>query len=195
MYPLIEIKGVPIKLEVKVTDAKLESVRGTADLQISQSDRGVSIRSSAIRLNMDTYESKGGSSVSRIATSGQTAAYQATSTYARQGQLTLNAQLSQSVAAQIFGSGSSQSFSAGSSVQYLPSLGSGVSNDWNVGEMEIHYEMDKLNFDWRMNQPQFEFTPGDITISVTQQPDVEIKYVGGPLYVPRSSDPNYEGDA
>ena len=38
-----------------------------------------------------------------------------------------------------------------------------------------------------------EFTPGDIEISVTQQPDVIIKYVGGPLYVPPSADPNYEG--
>ena len=36
-----------------------------------------------------------------------------------------------------------------------------------------------------------EFTPGDIQIEVTQQPDVIIKYVGGPLYVPPSSDPNY----
>ena len=58
--------------------------------------------------------------------------------------------------------------------------------------MHIRYEMDKLNFDWRVNQPQFEFTPGDSEVSVTQQPDVIIKYVGGPLYVHPSSDPNYE---
>ena len=61
--------------------------------------------------------------------------------------------------------------------------------------MQIRFEMDKLNFDWRMNQTSFEFTPGDIQISVTQQPDVQIKYVGGPLYVPPSADPNYEGEA
>jgi len=52
--------------------------------------------------------------------------------------------------------------------------------------------MDKLNFDWRVNQPSFEFTPGDIELSVTQQPDVIIKYVGGPIYVPPSSDPEYQ---
>ena len=52
--------------------------------------------------------------------------------------------------------------------------------------------MDKLNFDWRVSQPEFEFTPGDIELSVTQQPDVIIKYIGGPIYVPPSSDPNYE---
>ena len=42
-----------------------------------------------------------------------------------------------------------------------------------------------------MNEPQFEFTPGDIELTVKQQPDVLIKYVGGPIYVPPSSDPNY----
>jgi hypothetical protein len=49
-----------------------------------------------------------------------------------------------------------------------------------------------LNFDWNVQDPQIEFTPGDIEISVKQQPDVIIKYVGGPLYVPPSSDPDYE---
>lgn len=42
--------------------------------------------------------------------------------------------------------------------------------------MSIRYEMDKLNFDWRMNQMQFTFVPGDIEFKVTQQPDVVIKY-------------------
>ena len=56
----------------------------------------------------------------------------------------------------------------------------------------IRYEMDKLNFNWRMNQMNFTFVPGDIEFTMTQRPDVIIKYVGGPLYVPPSSDPNYE---
>ena len=58
--------------------------------------------------------------------------------------------------------------------------------------MEIRYQMDKLNFDWKIDKGEFEFTPGDIEITVEQQPSVIIKYMGGPIYVPRSSDPNYE---
>ena len=57
---------------------------------------------------------------------------------------------------------------------------------------DIRFEMDKLNFDWRVNQTQFKFIPGDIEISVKQQPDVIIKYIGGPLYVPPSADPDHE---
>ena len=52
--------------------------------------------------------------------------------------------------------------------------------------------MDKLNFDWKFNQGDFEFTPGDIEFTMTQRPEVIIKYIGGPIYVPPSSDPNYE---
>ena len=43
-----------------------------------------------------------------------------------------------------------------------------------------------------MEQGNFKFIPGDIQLSITQQPDVLIEYIGGPLYVPPSADPNYE---
>ena len=58
--------------------------------------------------------------------------------------------------------------------------------------MSIRYEMDKLNFDWKFSQGDFEFTPGDIEFTMTQRPEVIIKYIGGPIYVPPSSDPDYE---
>ena len=64
--------------------------------------------------------------------------------------------------------------------------------DWQAGEMQIRYEMDKLNFDWKVDNASFEFVPADIEISVAQMPDVIIKYVGGPLYVPPSADPDYQ---
>ena len=43
-----------------------------------------------------------------------------------------------------------------------------------------------------MKQMHFTFVPGDIEFTMTQRPDVIIKYVGGPLYVPPSADPDYE---
>ena len=75
-------------------------------------------------------------------------------------------------------------------IQFLPEGGADLS--WEGGEMSIRYEMDKLNFDWRMKNMQFTFTPGDIEFTMTQRPEVIIKYVGGPLYVPPSADPDYE---
>ena len=75
-------------------------------------------------------------------------------------------------------------------INFIPSASPDIS--WSGGEISILYEMDKMNFDWRMEKMAFTFTPGDIEFSMTQRPDVIIKYVGGPLYVPPSSDPDYE---
>ena len=56
MYPLIEIKTVPIEIEMKVSHAKLEYSRGTADLEISRGDGGLSIKSRPIRPDVGTSE-------------------------------------------------------------------------------------------------------------------------------------------
>lgn len=198
-FPLIEIKTVPIEIEMKVTDAKLEYARGTADLEISRNEGGLHIKSRPIRLNMDTFEARNSivptpaRSISQNADKGQQAAYEATAAYARQGKILLNAKVGQDAIAQIAAQQQSQNVMTNVGIKFLPSVAPEM--NWDAGEMQIRYEMDKLNFDWRMNNPTFEFTPGDIQISVTQQPNVEIKYVGGPLYVPPSSDPNYEGNA
>ena len=63
---------------------------------------------------------------------------------------------------------------------------------WEDGAMEIRYEMDKLNFDWKIDQGEFKFTPGDIEFTVAQRPSIKITYNGEPIYVPRSADPNYQ---
>jgi hypothetical protein len=196
MDPLIEIKTVPIELELKVTHAKLEYAQGTAELEISRDKGGLSIHSRAIRLNLDTFESRNSISPTTIrateqnAQKGQQAAYEATATYAQQGQLLLNAKIGQELVTQFAAEAQTRDLKTNVGIQFLPTVGPDIS--WTPGEMNIRYEMDKLNFDWRVNQTQFEFTPGDIEISVKQQPDVIIKYVGGPLYVPPSSDPDYE---
>lgn len=199
MYPLIEITTVPIEIEMKVTDAKLEYTRGSAELEISRGDGGLSIRSRPIRLNLDTFEMRNSivptpmRATLQGAQKGQQAAYEATAVYARQGQVMLNARVGQQAFQQLDQEAQSRNVKTNVNVQFLPSVGPEVT--WDPAQMNIRYEMDKLNFDWRINQPTFRFTPGDIEISVTQQPDVIIKYVGGPLYVPPSADPDYEPSA
>ncbi|MBD5118156.1 MAG: hypothetical protein HDT37_03460 [Clostridiales bacterium] len=196
MMPLIEIKTVPIEIEMKVSHAKLEYTRGTADLEISRGEGGLSIKSRPIKLNIDTFEARNSvvptamRSIEQYAQQGQQASYTATATFAQQGKMFLEAKIGQDVIGQIAADSTMKDYKPNANIKFLPSVGPEIT--WDPGEMHIRYEMDKLNFDWRVNQPQFEFTPGDIELSVTQQPDVIIKYVGGPLYVPPSSDPNYE---
>ncbi len=195
MIPLIEIKTVPIEIEMKVTRAKIEYSRGTADLEISRGDGGLSIKSRPIKLNIDTFEARNSvtptavRSMQQYAQQGQQASYTATATYAQQGQMLLDAKIGQDMITQFAADAQMKNYKPNVGLEFLPKTGPEIS--WDSGEMQIRFEMDKLNFDWRMNDGEFKFTPGDIELTVTQQPKVTIKYIGGPLYVPPSSDPNY----
>nr|WP_325212083.1 DUF6470 family protein [uncultured Oscillibacter sp.] len=196
MRQLLEITSVPIEIEMRTSRAQLQYTRGTAELEISRDKKGLSIKSRPIQLNMDTFEMRQSivpsatRSIEQSAQKGQQAAYSATAARAQEGELYLKAQLGEDVQAQLAKTAISEQMYSQPAMDFIPSEAPEI--DWNPGEMNIRYEMDKLNFDWRINQTEFEFVPGDIEISVKQKAEVIIKYIGGPLYVPPSADPNYE---
>ena len=195
MYPLIEIKTVPIEIQMKVTRAHLEYARGTAQVEISRDKGGLSIRSQPIQVNLDTFEARNSvmpttaTLIKQQAQAGVQGAYQATGVLAREGRMMMEARINQDVIPQL---AKQQNLGqpTNANIEFLPTTGPDIS--WDGGELSIRYEMDKLNFDWRMEHMSFTFVPGDIEFTMTQRPDVVIKYVGGPLYVPPSSDPDYE---
>ena len=196
MYPLIEIKTVPIEIEMKTTNATWEYRRGTAEMEIRREKGGLKINSRPIRVQMDTFEARNSvsptpmRSVEQSAQRGRQAAYEATAAYARHGKLLLNAKVGEDVVTRIATEPQQEAMNVTVNLDFLPK--GGVEMDWQAGEMQIRYEMDKLNFDWKVDNASFEFVPADIEISVAQMPDVIIKYVGGPLYVPPSADPDYQ---
>ncbi len=196
MTQLIEIKTVPIEIEMKVSSAKLEYTRASADLEISRDKGGLNIKSRPIRLDMDTFEMRNSivpssaRSIEQYAQKGRQAAYKANAVYTQPGELLLKAKIGEDVLAQYSKTALSPDMNAWPELTLPPSAGQEISRD--AGELNIKFEMDKLNFEWRINATEFKFTPGDIEISVKQQPDVIIKYIGDPLYVPPSADPNYE---
>lgn len=193
MYPLIEIKTIPIEIQMKVTPSRLEYASGTTQLEISRDQGGLSIRSQPIQVNIDTFECRNSinpttpSLIRQQAQAGIQAAYKATATMAREGRMMMEARVDQNVISQL---AKEQNIGqpADVNIQFLPNVGPDIS--WDGGNINIQYEMDKLNFDWRMEKMSFTFIPGDIEFVVTQRPDVIIKYVGEPLYVPPSSAPD-----
>lgn len=195
MDPLIEITTIPIELEMKVTNARLEYHRGTAQMQVSRDKGGLRIQSQPIRVNIDTFESRSSVTpttpqvIQQQAQKGVQGAYRATAVLAQQGRMMMEAQIDQDVIPQL---ARQQTMGQPNNlnIEFLPTTGPDLS--WQGGELSIRYELDKLNFDWRMEQMSFTFVPGDIEFTMTQRPDVVIKYVGGPLYVPPSADPDYE---
>ena len=196
MKPLIEITTIPIQIEMKTTNAKLEYARGTAEMEISRDQRGLSIKSRATRINIDTYEARNSVTptlarrLEQDAKKGQQAAYEATATYVEQGQMMMKTKWGEEVITQLAEQAMMKNVKLGVGMDFIPKTGPEIT--WDPAEMNIRYEMDKLNFDWKISKGDFKFTPGDIEFTVTQRPEVVIKYVGGPIYVPPSSDPNYE---
>ena len=196
MKPLIEITTVPIQIEMKTTNAKLEYARGTAEMEISRNEGGLQIKSKPIRVNIDTFEARNSITptlarrIEQDAEKGKQAAYEATATFVQQGQMMMKTKLGEDVMQQIAEQAMMKHTKLGVAMDFIPKAPAEIT--WDPGEMNIRYEMDKLNFDWKISKFGFEFTPGDIEFTVTQRPEVVIKYVGGPIYVPPSADPNYE---
>ena len=196
MKPLIEITTVPIQIEMKTTNAKLEYARATAEMEITREKNGLQIKSRPIKVNIDTFEARNSLPptlaryLEQNAQKGRQAAYEATATYARHGQLLLQTRLGEELVTKFAEEAMMKDVKTNVGLDFLPDPGPEIT--WDPGELNIRYEMDKLNFDWKMGEGSFEFTPGDIEFTVTQRPDVVIKYIGGPIYVPPSADPNYE---
>lgn len=195
MNQLIKITTVPIQYELKINNARLEYSRSKAELEISRNDGGLSIKSRPVKLHLDSSEARNSmvpttaQSVAQSAQKGKEAAYSATAQLAQEGQLLLKADIGEDVIGQIMQQRNAQptgEFKLG----FTPSAP--VDINYEAADLTINYEMDKLNFDLKVANGNFEFIPGDIEMSITQHPDVLIEYIGGPIYVPPSSDPNYE---
>ncbi len=195
MNQLIRITTVPIQYELKVNNARLEYSRAKAELEISRNEGGLSIKSRPVKLHLDASEARNSvvptttRSVAQTAQKGKEAAYSATAQLAQEGQLLVKADIGQDVIGQIMQQRTAPAtgeFQLG----FTPSAPVDIS--YEAADLTINYEMDKLNFDLKVANGNFEFIPGNIEMSITQRPDVVIEYVGGPLYVPPSADPNYE---
>lgn len=195
MEQLLKITTVPIQYELKVNNARLEYHSSKAELEISRNEGGLSIKSRPVKLNLDTFEARNSivpttvRSVSQSAQKGKDAAYSATAQFAQEGQLLLKAKIGEDVLNNIFAQ-RNQMPSGDFTVGFIPTSSADIS--YQAPDLTISYEMDKLNFDLKIANGNFEFIPGNIEVVITQQPDILIEYVGGPIYVPPSSDPNHE---
>lgn len=194
MGPLIRITTVPISFELKVNNARLEKSSGTAELNLTRDKGGLRIESNNIKLSLDTFEARNSisptaiRSVEQAAEKGKSAAYEAIARYTNEGTIMMDAKFNGQALDQIFAD-RAQLPTGEFTVGFTPSAGAEIS--WSEPDISIQYEMDKLNFEFKLANGDFEFIPGNIEFNITQYPDVLIEYIGKPLYVPPSADPDY----
>ena len=194
MGPLIKITTVPISFEFKVNNARLERSSGTAELNVTRDRGGLRIESNNIKLSLDTFEARNSvvpttrRSIEQLGEKGRTAAYEATARYTNEGTIMMDAKLDGNALNQIF-SDRAQMPTGEFTLGFTPSARPEIS--WSEPNISIQYEMDKLNFEFKLANGNFEFIPGNIEINIKQYPDVVIEYIGKPIYVPPSADPDY----
>jgi hypothetical protein len=213
MKPLVEIQTIPIAIEYKVNNAKLQRADADAVVELSRKKSGYRIKSRPIKISVDSFETRrnkmpriatsetAARSVGDLAWSKGTAApatvqssayYSASARRLTSGQVQLDMQLTDGIPAD-----------SGAQVQVewqLPAANAAttqqIQNEADVfpfpQNFSIKYEMNKASFEFMNRDTEMEFVPGSIEITIKQYPGVKIEYIGGPLYVPPSADPNYE---
>ncbi len=75
---------------------------------------------------------------------------------------------------------------------FLPSAPYDIS--WDPAELDMDYEGGSIDYDWQIEKNVMDYVPGSFAINILQRPEVDIKYVGKPIYVPPSSAPDYEAE-
>ena len=179
MGPLITIETVPIKIEYVEKESSHSSSLQSARLNISRDDNAMTIQSSPISIPVtDTFEFSSSADWSNLT-------YTATAQYSGDGNLSMNVQMQSSAANtyqyQQFGRGIDNIAAS------FPSIGTGSSSQKE--NMKIDFDMSQF---FGTNSVDTSFYPPDLELKVVARADVVVKYVGDPLYFPRSSNPNYK---
>lgn len=189
MEPMLQIKTIPLKYEMKVQRAELRYTQAKSQVLINNENGGLDINSKPVKVYIDTYDARNSvipttmESVRQAAASGLRAASEATATYTEEAALLLDPKVSNPLD-QIFIQRAQLPIGE-FGLAFLPTTG--LDLEWSPPDLNIKYQMDKLSFDIRAAKGDFEFIPGSVEISITQMPDVEIEYIGKPIYVPPSA--------
>jgi len=190
MQQLLKIESVPISIEYKYSHAADDSKsQSAARLRITQADDGVTIRSNPISIRMDSYDSKR-SGFTGMPSSNKGLTYDATARYADNGDLQLDIHL---MGDPIEGLDFQRIERSIENVMGSISASAGTYNtSASEANMRINFRMSGVSLDSNaIKQSNINFFPGDLEFEVTEYPKLIIKYIGKPIYIPKSADPDY----
>lgn len=194
MKPLLKIQSVPIKIEAQTKRASLQHSTEPPRVNVTRNRGRANIRTTPPKVNIDSTQARasvGMKSTSRVisemAQNGKMASREASANYGQEGRMNENPNIKNAVA-EIAASKVGKSVQ--SELTFAPSSAPEISVE--SGSISFDYQMDRLTFDWNVNtKPQLEFVPASIEFSVVQYPQLIIEYVGDPIYVPASANPDY----
>lgn len=191
MKQLLELQIVPAQVEYRRTDAQIEYVNSDAKMKLNINRGEMKIDSRPTKVNVDTYAcrasmgsgfQKVGDNISEYASKGNMAAENATAQYAQRGRAMANTQLGEELITQFAKQDTYKNVKMNIGIDFIPRVAPTVNVE--AGEITMDFQMDQLDFDWELQDHELKFTPGSISVEVVQRPDVIVRYVGEPNYVP-----------
>jgi hypothetical protein len=193
---LLRITTTPVRIEVNVTRASLESPgKQMPRMNVKTEKGGFRMEARPVRVNIDTYNARSSMGMGNLnqadfygeeAQRGIRLAYQGTARVVDEGNAVGRGSSPVDIAVQNQRAG----FSIETFMDFIPKGGADIS--WNDGVLNINYQTDNVNIDWEhLDATRLIFNPGTVEINVAQYGKVEIEYVGDPIYVPPSANPNY----
>lgn len=168
MQQLIKIETVPISIEYVKKEPERISGKQSVRLAIINDEKAMSIKSSPISIRMDSLELGKYFDASNLT-------YTATAQYSNNGNLRLNVKI-EDIEPTTF---------------LFKQFGRGIENIMDF--LQINFDMSQLPGGMpTVDNIDTSFLPPDLELKVVEWPKVTVKYVGGPIYIPKSSDPNYK---
>lgn len=194
---LLQITTIPIQIEIKVTNAKYEYPEDRQPkVNITTNNGRFVMQAEPLKLNIDTYEARkslgeghmtDADILQQKASEGFSIAFQGTARVASEGNSLARGMSASEIAIQNARAGATVE----TVMEFLPKTGADITFD--AGTLNIEYQMGDQDFDWDVTpQLPMEFIPGSVELIVRDRPRVEIEYIGDPLYVPPSANPNYK---
>lgn len=183
MEQLITIETVPIKIEyVKKEPLKLSSVH-PQNAKADNDVENIKVQSKPIRIALnDSFEPS-------TDYQWDNSTYTAIAKYGDDGKLNLEVQMEDGQATPIH----FKHLSRGIDQMAGLVASQKIKSNSETASMMIPIETSTITSGTQTaDNANIEFIPPDIELKMTQRPQVIIKYVGGPIYVPRSADPNYK---
>lgn len=198
MKQLLSIRSVPVQYELSVTHAQLKYTSQKAQVMESRTRGGLQIQNRPAKLELSTLEARNSLhpttllSVKQAAQRGMQAASDATAKFAMEGRQLLEAKPGSDPLGDIIAQNAAQP-TGEFGLTFLPTGGAEIT--YVEPDFQMKYQADKLQFDARISTGNLEYVPGDVSLNVTQWPDVVIEYMGKPMYVPPSAAEHFEASA
>ena len=200
MENLLKITTIPMKYELRVQRARLERGQSSPPvIEIGRERGGLTMRSRPARLLLDTFDARNSvvptprSAIYQNAQKGIQAARNAAQTYSQEAaQMKWSkpgeggAMLDQILAQR------NQLPTGEFQLGFIP--GARPEITYQPGSLQTDYQMDRLTFNLKLNNGDVEYIPGSVEIVITQWPDVQIEYMGKPVYVPQSVADRFAGE-